>query len=202
MSLAASTIPMRPTPTPNAAPTLAFGDLYLHLLRPGGRSREHLQQLHAAAASYQPHLPASATALEQAVTRILSQPVRLREPQLHALKQLVESPILTGLSPWNVQPQDGETPEMVPASTLNDIYLALLKPDGGMLKRFKAVQAAAAVYEPGTPGSQDALEQELSQLIGRRVQLSEPQLRCFKELLIDEPAFAHIAPWEDLTASW
>jgi hypothetical protein len=95
-----------------------------------------------------------------------------------------------------------ETLEMVPASSLNDIYLALLKPDGGMIKRFKAVQAAAAVYEPGIAGSQDALEQELSQLIGRRVRLSEPQLRCFKELLIDEPAFAHIAPWEDLTASW
>jgi hypothetical protein len=91
---------------------------------------------------------------------------------------------------------------MVPASSLNDIYLALLKPDGGMIKRFKAVQAAAALYEPGTPGSQDPLEQELSRLIGRRVQLNEPQLRCFKELLIDEPAFAHIAPWEDLTASW
>ena len=46
------------------------------------------------------------------------------------------------------------------------------------------------------------LEQELSRLIGRPVELSEPQRRCFKELLVDEPAFAHIAPWEDLTASW
>ncbi len=95
-----------------------------------------------------------------------------------------------------------ELPEMVPASHMNDIYQALLKPDGGMIKRFKTVQAAAALYEPTTPNSQDALEQELSQLIGRPVRLSQPQLRCFKELLIDEPAFAHIAPWEDLTASW
>jgi hypothetical protein len=141
-------------------------------------------------------------ALEETFSRILGQPVRLREPQLRALKRLAQSPILAELSPWNVPVQHGEIPEMVPASSLNDIYLALLKPDGGMIKRFKAVQAAAAIYEPGTPDSQEALEQELSQLIGRRVQLSEPQLRCFKELLIDEPAFAHIAPWEDLTASW
>lgn len=95
-----------------------------------------------------------------------------------------------------------ELPEMVPASSMNDIYQALLKPDGGMIKRFKAVQAAAALYEPGLPNSQQPLEQELSRLINRPVRLSEPQLRCFKELLIDEPAFAHIAPWEDLTASW
>ena len=202
MSLASSIIPARLISSPNAAPTMTFGDLYLRLLRPDGRGPEHLQQVRAAAAGYKPHLPSTAVALEETFTRILGQPVRLLEPQLRALQLLMQSPILAALSPWNVPPQYAETPEMVPASSLNDVYLALLKPDGGMIKRFKAVQAAAAIYEPGTPGSQEALEQELSQLIGRRVQLSEPQLRCFKELLIDEPAFAHIAPWEDLTASW
>jgi hypothetical protein len=202
MSLASSVVPTHPIPSPNAAPALKFGDLYLLLLRPDRSGPEHLQQVLAAAVRYEPQLPATAGALEQTLTRILGQPVRLRAPQLHALKQLADRPVLAELSPWNLPPQDCELPEMVPASSLNDIYLALLKPDGGMIKRFKAVQAAAALYEPGVPGSQEALEQELSQLIGRRVQLSAPQLRCFKELLIDEPAFAHIAPWEDLTASW
>lgn len=202
MSLAFSVVPTHPIPSPNATPTVTFGDLYLLLLRRDHSGPEHLQQVLAAAVRYEPQVPATASALEQTLTRILGQPVRLRAPQLHALKRLAEKPSLAELSPWNLPPQDGETPEMVPASSLNDIYLALLAPDGGMIKRFKTVQAAAALYEPGVPGSQEALEQELSQLIGRSVQLSVPQLRCFKELLIDEPAFAHIAPWEDLTASW
>lgn len=88
------------------------------------------------------------------------------------------------------------------AANLHDLYLALLQPDGGLTKRFKTIQAAAALYEPGAPDSAHPLEQELARVLGRPVRLSEPQLRCFKELLIDEPAFAHIAPWEDLTASW
>ncbi|HYI02339.1 hypothetical protein, partial [Hyalangium sp.] len=196
MSLASSVVPTYPIPSPNASPAVTFGDLYLLLLRPDRSGPEHLQQVLAAAVRYEPQFPATASALEQTLTRILGQPVRLRAPQLHAFKRLADRPVLAELSPWNLPPQYGELPEMVPASSLNDIYLALLKPDGGMIKRFKAVQAAAALYEPGVPGSQEALEQELSQLIGRRVQLSAPQLRCFKELLIDEPAFAHIAPWE------
>jgi len=180
--------------------TAVFGDLYLRLLRPNGNGLERLRKLRAAAC--QPHVPGSTTAMEQVLSQLLGQPVRLSESQLHAFKRLAETPALAALSPWSGQEQHGERQEMVSASGLHDIYLALLKPDGGLVKRFKAVQAAAALYEPGTPGSRDALDQELSRLVGRPVQLSEPQLRCFKELLIDEPAFAHIAPWEDLTASW
>jgi hypothetical protein len=202
MNLANSLVAPHLPPSSKKAPAVTFGDLYLRLLRPDARGQESLSEIRSAAAAYASQRPDSAAVLEQVLTRIVGRIVRLREPQLHALKQLAESPVLTALSPWNVQPQHGDVPEMVPASSLHDIYLALLKPDGGMMKRFKAVQNAAALYEPGTPGSQDALEQELSRLVGQRVQLSEPQLRCFKELLIDEPAFAHIAPWEDLTASW
>ena len=184
------------------APNLAFSELYLRLLRPNGNGTERLRKLWAAATAYEPHVPGSATALERFLSQLIGQPVRLNEPQLHAFKRLAETPALAALSPWSQQEQRGEVQEMVSASSLHDIYLALLKPDGGLVKRFKAVQAAAALYEPGIPGSWDALNQELSRLIGRPVQLSEPQLRCFKELLVDEPAFAHIAPWEDLTASW
>jgi len=178
----------------------AFGDLYLRLLTPNGNGLERLRKLRAAACK--PHVPGNTTTLEQALSELLGQPVRLSESQLHAFKRLAEKPALAALAPWCGQEQRGECQEMVSASGLHDIYLALLKPDGGLVKRFKSVQAAAALYEPGTPGSRDALDQELARLVGRPVQLSEPQLRCFKELLVDEPAFAHIAPWEDLTASW
>jgi len=182
------------------APNATFGDLYLRLLRPNGNGPERLRKLRAAAG--EPHVPGSPTALEQVLSQLVGQPVRLSESQLHALERLTNTPALAALSPWSGQEQRGERQEMVSASGLHDIYLALLKPDGGLVKRFKAVQAAAALYEPGTPGSRDALDQELFRLVGRPMQLSEPQLRCFKELLVDEPAFAHIAPWEDLTASW
>jgi hypothetical protein len=188
----------------STSPTLSnnavFGDLYLRLLRPDGNGLERFQKLQAAASK--PHVPGSATVLEHLLSQLLGRQVRLSAHQFHAFKRLTETPALAVLWPWSGQERRGEVPEMVSASTLHDIYLALLKPDGGLVKRFKAVQAAAALYEPGTPGSRDALDQELSRLVGRPVQLSEPQLRCFKELLIDEPAFAHIAPWEDLTASW
>ena len=202
MSFASVFVTTHPIPASNAAPSLKFGDLYLRLLRPDGHGPALFQKLLTAASLYDARFPATAAALVQTLTQILGQPVWFQLSQLHALKRLAEHPLLAELSPWKAPPSSGEQPEMVPASSLHDIYLALLKPDGGMMKRFKAVQAAAAVYEPGTPGSQEALEKELSRLIGYRAQLSEPQLRCFKELLIDEPAFAHIAPWEDLTASW
>jgi hypothetical protein len=179
---------------------VVFGDLYLRLLRPDGNGPERFQKLRATAC--EPHVPGNAAALEQFLTQFMGWPVRLSEPQRHAFKRLAETPALAALLPWSGQQRCGEVQEMVSASGLHDIYLALLKPDGGLVKRFKAVQAAAALYEPGAPGSRDALDQELSRLVGRPVQLSEPQLRCFKELLVDEPAFAHIAPWEDLTASW
>jgi hypothetical protein len=193
-------VPPLPTLT---SPVTTFGDLYLRLLRPDGQNQVLLRQVQATAAADAPHISGSASALEQLLSRIVARPVRLSEAQLHALQRLARRPDLAALSPWGGHPmQQGEIPEMVSASSLHDIYLALLKPDGGMMKRFKAVQSAAALYETDVPGSQDALEQELSRLIGRRVQLSDVQLRCFKELLIDEPAFAHIAPWEDLTASW
>ena len=183
-------------------PHATFGDLYLRLLRPDGNGRERFRKVQAAAAASGPHQPGGTTPLEQLLTQLIGRPVRLHEPQLHAFKRLAGTAAFAMLSPWRGQEQHGEVQEMVSASSLHDIYLALLKPDGGLVKRFKTVQAAAAVYEPGTPGSQDALEEELSRLIGRHVQLSDPQLRCFKVLLVDEPAFAHIAPWEDLTASW
>ncbi|OJT20885.1 hypothetical protein BO221_28720 [Archangium sp. Cb G35] len=176
-----------------------FGDLYLRLLRPDGNGLERLRKMRDAAR--EPHVSGT-TALEQFLTRLIEQPVRLSEPQRHAFERLAGSPALAALSPWSGQERRGEVQEMVSASDLHDIYLALLKPDGGLVKRFKGVQAAAALYEPGTTSSRNALDQELSRLVGRPVQLSEPQLRCFKELLVDEPAFAHIAPWEDLTASW
>ena len=92
--------------------------------------------------------------------------------------------------------------EMVPASTLREIYVALLQPDDDYVKRFKRVQAAAAQYIPDRPESATALEGELAGLIGRPVKLSDIQLRCFKEIFISEPAFAHIAPWDDLTTTW
>jgi hypothetical protein len=95
-------------------------------------------------------------------------------------------------------PQD----ETLPASTLHEIYVALLRPDESYVKRFKRVQAAAAQYEPDRPDTAAPLEGELGALIGRPVKLSDIQLRCFKEIFIAEPAFAHIAPWDDLTASW
>jgi hypothetical protein len=177
-----------------------FGDLYLRLLRPDGNGLERLRKM--CDAIREPYVSGGATALEQFLTQLLDRPVRLSEPQLHVFERLANSPTLTVLSPWSGQQQRGEVQEMVSASGLHDLYLALLKPDGGLVKRFKAVQAAAALYEPGIPGSREALDQELSRLVGRPMQLSEPQLRCFKELLVDEPAFAHIAPWEDLTASW
>jgi hypothetical protein len=183
-----------------AAPNTVFGDLYLQLLRPNGNGPARFRKLRAVAC--EPHGPGSTTTLEQVLSQLLGQPVRLSESQLHAFKRLSDTPALAALSPWSEQEQRGEVQEMVSASSLHDIYLALLKPDGGLVKRFKAVQAAAALYEPEVPGSRDALDQELSRIVGRSVQLSEPQLRCFKELLVDEPAFAHIAPWEDLTASW
>jgi hypothetical protein len=189
-----------PRSSVTAAPNAVFGDLYLRLLRPNDNGPERLRKLRAAAG--EPHVPGSDTALERVLSQLLGRPVRLSESQLHAFKRLTETPALAALSPWSGQEQREEVQEMVSASGLHDIYLALLKPDGGLVKRFKAVQAAAALYEPGTPSSRDALDQELSRLVGRPVQLSEPQLRCFKELLVDEPAFAHIAPWEDLTASW
>jgi hypothetical protein len=181
---------------------VTFSDLYLHLLRPNGNGPERIRKVRDAAATYEPHVPGSAAALEHFLTRLMGRPVRLSKTQLHAFKCLAQTPALAALSPWREQEQREETQEMVSASSLHDLYLALLKPDGGLVKRFKAVQAAAALYEPNTPGSREALDQELSRLLGRPVQLSEPQLRCFKELLVDEPAFAHIAPWEDLTASW
>jgi hypothetical protein len=177
-----------------------FGDLYLRLLRPDGNGLERLRKMRDATLA--PHVSGGATALGQFLTQLLDRPVRLSELQRHAFERLARSPALAVLLPWSGLEQRGEVQEMVSASGLHDIYLALLKPDGGLVKRFKAVQAAAALYEPGTPSSRDALDQELSRLVGRPVQLSEPQLRCFKELLVDEPAFAHIAPWEDLTASW
>jgi len=92
--------------------------------------------------------------------------------------------------------------QMVPASTLREIYLALLRPDDSYVKRLKRVQAAAAQYEPDRPESSTVLEGEFSSLIGRPVKLSDIQLQCFKEIFISEPAFAHIAPWDDLSASW
>ncbi|ATB37969.1 hypothetical protein CYFUS_003395 [Cystobacter fuscus] len=180
---------------------VAFADLYLQLLSPRGPGGNRLQKLGIAAATPDA-APGGDGALEQCLSQLLGREVRLSEPQRHAFKRLAELPELATLSPWSGQVRHEEVREMVSASSLYDIYLALLKPDGGLMKRFKAVQAAAALYEPGTPGSGDTLEQELSRLIGRPVRLSEPQLRCFKELLVDEPAFAHIAPWEDLTASW
>jgi hypothetical protein len=185
-----------------AMPKAAFGDLYLRLLSPDSNGAERLRALRTAALAYEPHVPGSAVALEQFLTRLIGRTLRLSERQLRALKRIAETPAFAVLSPWSGQTAGGEVQEMVSASVLHDIYLALLKPDGGLTKRLKAIQAAVAVYEPDVPGSRDALDQELSRLIGRSVQLSEPQLRCFKELLVDEPAFAHIAPWEDLTASW
>lgn len=89
-----------------------------------------------------------------------------------------------------------------PPTTLHEVYLAVFKPDGGMTKRIKSLQNAAAVYEPGNEQSRQPLEAELSRLIGKPVQLSEAQLRAFKVLLIDEPAFAHLSPMAHLTASW
>jgi hypothetical protein len=189
-------------PHSNSVPhsNAVFGDLYLRLLRPDGNGLERLRKMRDAI--HAPHVSGGTTALERFLTQFLGRPVRLSEPQFHAFERFAESPALAALSPWHRQQQRGEVQEMVSASDLHDIYLALLKPDGGLVKRFKAVQAAAALYEPGTPSSRNALDQELSRLVGRPLQLSEPQLRCFKELLVDEPAFAHIAPWEDLTASW
>src|SRR4051812_30982555 len=105
------------------------------------------------------------------------------------------NPVPNPLSSTNpvraIQPSPA-TQETVPASTLHEIYLALLRPDADYVKRFKTVQAAAAQYEPDTPNSGAALDGELSRLINRPVRLSDVQLRCFKEILINEPAFAHI----------
>jgi hypothetical protein len=189
-------------PASQPAPSMTFGTIYLHLLSPDGQGPEHLRQVLTAAAAPHARFPSGATSIEFALSRVLGQRVRLTEPQYAALRRLAGHPALAQLCPWALPAGHAELPEMAPASSLNELYLALLKPDGGMIKRFKAVQAATALYEPGVPGSQAALEQELSQLVHKPVRLSEPQLRCFKELLIDEPAFAHIAPWEDLTASW
>ncbi len=201
MNPSPSTQPRRLTDAP-AAPHALFGAIYFSLLRPDGNGRQRLQKVLEAAGAYSPHLPGSAAPLEQIFSQFLGKTVRLREPQLQAFQRLVQTPAFASLSPWGSQAQRGEIQEMASASSLHDVYLALLKPDGGMMKRFKDVQAAAALYEPQTPGSQHPLEHELTRLVGQPVRLSEVQLRCFKELLIDEPAFAHIAPWEDLTASW
>lgn len=84
--------------------------------------------------------------------------------------------------------------ERASASTLHEIYLALLRPDGNRLERLDAVQAAAVQYEPGEPGRGAALEFEFSRLIGRPVRLSELQLQCFKTIFINAPTFAHVAP--------
>lgn len=202
MSLSTSADRVHPRSNSATIPSTTFGDLYLRLLRPNGNVPGRFQKVRDAAAAYEPQAPGGTATLERFLTQLTGHPVRLSGPQFHAFKRLAETTAFAVLSPWIGQEQRGEVLEMVSASTLHDIYLALLKPDGGLVKRFKAVQAAAALYEPGTPGSREALDQELSRLLGRPVQLSEPQLRCFKELLVDEPAFAHIAPWEDLTASW
>jgi hypothetical protein len=175
-------------------------DFYLRVLRPDGNGAERLQALRSAAR--ESNLRGGTSALEQLLTQLMARPVRLSQEQAQAFKRLTETPALAALAPWSGQNQPGEVQEMLSASSLHDLYLALLKPDGGLVKRFKAVQAAAALYEPGIPNSRDALEQELARLLHRPVRLSDPQLRCLKELLVDEPAFAHIAPWEDLTASW
>lgn len=98
--------------------------------------------------------------------------------------------------------REPQGPETLPASALREIYLALLRPDDSYVQRFKRVQGAVAQYEPEKPETSAALEGELAELIGRPVKLSELQLRCFKELFVGEPAFAHIAPWDDLSASW
>ncbi|MET0401243.1 MAG: hypothetical protein ABW123_02520 [Cystobacter sp.] len=188
---------MMPQTSPAPASHGVFADLYLRLLRPDSNGLERLRTLRDAIGAAD-----NASALERFLGRLLARPVRLNSAQRHAFERLSTSSTLEALSPWSEEPRHGEVEEMVSASELHELYLALLKPDGGLIRRFKAVQAAIAVYEPGTPGSRDALDQELSRLVGRPVQLSEPQLRCFKELLVDEPAFAHIAPWEDLTASW
>lgn len=180
----------------------SFGDLYLELLRPDRNGQKRLQEVGAAAMGLDPAIPDSGAALEQLFSQTLGGKVQLTEPQLQAFKCLTDTPALAELSPWKQQLRHTEHEEMVSASDLHEIYLALLKPDGGHQQRFKSLQAAVALYEPGTPASQDAIEQELSRLIGRRVQLNEPQARCIKELMVDEPAFAHIAPWVDLTASW
>ncbi|MBM7115696.1 hypothetical protein [Archangium primigenium] len=177
-----------------------FRDVYLQLLRPDCNGLERLHTLRDAIRA--PYVPGGTSALERFLTTLLARPVRLSDAQRHAFECLAESSTLATLSPWSGGPRYEEVEEMVSASDLHTLYLALLKPDGGLTRRFKALQAATALYEPGTPGSREALDQEISRLAGRSVRLSEPQLRCLKELLVDEPAFAHIAPWEDLTASW
>lgn len=202
MNTISSLTPTHPLPGVMTVAPAIFGDLYFSLLRPDVNGKERLRKVRAAATAYTPGTPGSGASLEQLFSDLLGRPVRLSESQFQAFKLLSQKESFAELSPWSEPRPHEEREEMVSASDLELLYRALLKPDGGLVKRIKAVQAAVALYEPGIPGSQDALLQELSQLIGKPVQLSEVQLRCFKELLVDEPAFAHIAPWEDLTASW
>jgi len=100
----------------------------------------------------------------------------------------------------STQPQTHD--ELVPPSDLYAIYQALLSPQGNYVQRMRAVQAAAALYDPEKPESGVALEQEFSNLIHKSVSLSPVQLRCFKEIFVNEPAFAHIAPWVHPANVW
>lgn len=202
---------MKPTSTlshahaaqlPPAPPKVLLSDVYLRLLSPSSNGKALFQEVQAATNAYEPQQPGTRAALDQLFSRLIGKEVKLSGPQLQAFKRVAERSNLSALSPWNTSPHRGELPEMVSSSDLQDIYLALLKKDGGMVKRFKAVQAAVACYEPGVDGSQEPLEQEFSRLIGRPVKLSELQMLCFKELMVDEVIFTFIAPWEDLTASW
>lgn len=92
--------------------------------------------------------------------------------------------------------------EVVPPADLHAIYLALLNPEGDYVARLKAAQNAAAQYDPNTPGSGAALEKQFSDLIHKPVVLSAAQLASFREIFVDNPAHAHLAPWNHPDCVW
>ncbi|WP_224367534.1 hypothetical protein [Hyalangium versicolor] len=92
--------------------------------------------------------------------------------------------------------------EISPPTELYVIYQALLSTQGDYVSRLKDVQKAAAQYDTTRPESGKALEVEFSRLINKPVRLSAVQLACFKEILVDNPAFAHIAPWIHPDCVW
>lgn len=92
--------------------------------------------------------------------------------------------------------------EIVPPSDLYAIYQAMLSPQGDYVQRMKDVQAAAGLYDTDKPGSGAELERLLSALIKKPVRLSKVQLDCFKEIFVNDPKFAHIAPWNHPANIW
>lgn len=92
--------------------------------------------------------------------------------------------------------------EIVPPSDLYAIYQAMLSPQGDYVQRLKDVQAAAGLYDSDRPGSGARLEQLFSALIKKPVRLSKVQLDCFKEIFVNDPKFAHIAPWNHPANIW